>query len=290
MIVLATQQPRDAEVPITRWSLDELALKLVNDHAEQAMSRSTIQRILSQAELQPHRSRYWLHSEDPDFEAKVLDVARLYLDAPRLYQHGELVICVDEKTGIQALERKYPTKPMEQGRPERREYEYIRHGTRCLLASLVVTTGEVIGDVTARRTRRDFCAHLRRMAELFADASKVHWVMDNLNTHWSLQLCRLFARLNGIKLQPRALKTGAQRRAYLTNPEHKHVIHFTPKHGSWMNQIEIWFSRLTRQLLHRGNFRSTRDLAAQIRDYIVYYDRCHAKPYRWTYTGQPLTA
>jgi hypothetical protein len=288
--VLATQQPREADVPIARWSLDELAMRLVNDYAEQVMSRSTIHRILRQAELQPHRSRYWLHSDDPDFEAKVLDVARLYLDAPRLYRHGALVICVDEKTGIQALERKYPIQPLQAGRPERREYEYIRHGTRCLLGSLVVATGQVIGDVTARRTRRDFCAHLRRVAATCATATKVHWVMDNLNTHWSLELCRLMARLSGIRLRPRELRTGAQRRAFLTDPQHKHVIHFTPKHGSWMNQIEIWFGRLTRQLLHRGNFRSSRDLAAQIRDYIDYYNRYHAKPYRWTYTGQPLVA
>jgi transposase len=278
------------DVPIARWSLDELALKLVNDHAAQLMSRSTIHRILSQAALQPHRSRYWLHSDDPDFEAKVLEVARLYLAAPRLYQHGELVICVDEKTGIQALERKYPLKPMQPGRPERREYEYLRHGTRCLLGSWVVATGHVLGDVTARRTRRDFCGHLRRVAAVFADATKVHWVMDNLNTHWSLELCRLIGRLSGVTLRPRALRTGAQRRAFLTDPEHKHVIHFTPKHGSWMNQIEIWFSRLTRQLLHRGNFRSPQDLASQIRDYIAYYNHYHAQPYRWTYTGQPLAA
>lgn len=187
-MALATRRPPEADVPASRWSLDELAMKLVNDHAEQCMSRSTIQRILHEAELQPHRSRRWLHSGDPDFEAEVLDVARLYLEAPRLYQRGELVICVDEKTGIQALERKHPTRPMQPGRPQRREYEYIRHGVRCLLGSFVVATGQVIGDVTTRRTRRDFCAHLRGVAAAFAGAVRVHWVMDNLNTHWSLEL------------------------------------------------------------------------------------------------------
>jgi hypothetical protein len=289
-MALATQRPPEADVPVSRWSLDELAMKLVNGHAERLMSRSTIGRILNEAELQPHRSRYWLHSGDPDFEAKVLDVARLYLEAPRLYQRGELVVCVDEKTGIQALERKHPSRPMQPGRPERREYEYIRHGTRCLLGSFVVTTGRVLADVTARRTRHDFCAHLRGVAAAFADAARVHWVMDNLNTHWSLELCRLIARLSGVPHRPRRLRTGAQRRAFLTDPDHKHVIHYTPKHGSWMNQIEIWFGRLTRQLLHRGNFLSIRDLAAQIRRYIDYYNRWHAKPYRWTYTGQPMVA
>jgi putative transposase len=114
--------------------------------------------------------------------------------------------------------------------------------------------------------------------------------MDNLNTHWNLSLCRLIARLSGVPFEPKKLRTGAQRRAFLTNPEHKHVLHFTPKHGSWLNQIEIWFGVLQRRVIRRGNFRSQADLARKFLEYIVYYNLHLAHPYRWTYTGQPLVA
>jgi hypothetical protein len=290
VLVLATTKPADLGLPFSHWSLEDLATQIINDAHYRDMSRSTIARILNDGDLKPHRCTQWLHSDDPDFEAKALHVARLYLDAPRLYQHGELVICTDEKTGIQALERKYPGRPMEPGRPERREFEYIRHGTRCLIGSLLVPTGQIIGDVSARRASRDFCRHLRHVAAQFPDAQRFHWVMDNLNTHWNLDLCRCLARLSGVRFEPKRLKTGAQRRAFLSDPEHKHVIHFTPKHGSWLNQIEIWFSVLARRVIRRGNFASKADLARKILAYIAYYNEHHAHPYRWTYTGQPLVA
>jgi len=114
--------------------------------------------------------------------------------------------------------------------------------------------------------------------------------MDNLNTHGNLALCRLIARLSGVRFEPKKLRTGAQRRAFLTDPDHKHVLHFTPKHGSWLNQIEIWFGVLQRRTIRRGNFHSKAELARKILDYIVYYNTHHAHPYRWTYTGQPLKA
>lgn len=249
--MLATTKPADLGLPFAHWSLGDLALRIVQDAHYRDMSRSTIQRILNDGDLKPHRCIQWLHSDDPEFEAKALHIARLYLDAPRLYQHGELVLCADEKTSIQALERKYPGRPMAAGRPERREFEYIRHGTRCLIASLLVPTGQILGDVSARRASRDFCRHLRQTAERFPDAVRFHWVMDNLNTHSNLGLCRLIARLSGVPFEPKKLRTGAQRRAFLTDPEHKHVLHYTPKHGSWLNIAEIELSVLSRQCLDR---------------------------------------
>jgi hypothetical protein len=254
------------------------------------MSRSTVQRILAEADLRPHKSRYWLHSDDPDFEAKALAVCRLYLDAPRLYRRGELVLCVDEKTGIQALQRRHPTKPAQPGRPELREFEYVRHGTRCLLATLVVPTGQVLGSVTERRGTWDFVRHVRDVVEAFPHVTKFHWVMDNLNTHYTTKLCQYLGKLSGVWDDRLALRTGAQRRAFLQDPAHKHVVHYTPKHGSWLNQVEIWFGVLARRLLRRGEFHSAEELARRIVEYIDYYNRHQAHPYAWTYTGQPLAS
>jgi transposase len=294
VLVLVTTQPAAVGVPVSHWSLEDLAVKILQDAHYRDMSRSTIQRILAEADLKPHRCRSWLHSDDPQFEEKALTICRLYLDAPRLFQHGELVLCCDEKPGIQARERKYPTKPLQPGRSALEEFEYIRHGTRCLLATFVVPTGLVYGDVTARRTNQDFRRHLRHtvawLAVQYPQARKCHWVMDNLNTHWSLEVCRLFARLNGIKYEPKKLKRGPQRRAFLTEPRHRHVIHYTPKHGSWLNQVEIWFSVLARRVLRRGDFPSKADLARKILAYIGYHNEYKAHPYEWTYTGKPLVA
>jgi hypothetical protein len=290
VVCLATTLPSEHGLPTTHWSLDDLAYQILREAHYADMSRSTIQRILSEAELRPHKSRYWLTSHDPDFEAKVLDVCRLYLDAPVLYQHGELVICVDEKTGIQALERARPTTPGKPGQDERRDYEYIRHGTRCLTASRVVATGQVIGSVTERREAWDFVRHIREVVESFPQVTRFHWVMDNLNTHWSFELCQYLGRLSDAWQDRPSLSTGAERRAFLTDASHKHVVHFTPKHGSWMNQIEIWFGVFTRQLLRRGEFRSTAELTARINDYIAYYNRHLAFPYEWTYTGKPMVS
>ena len=279
VVVLATQDPADAGVPVSHWSLTDLATKILNDAHYAAMSRATVGRILQECELKPHRCVQWLHSDDPDFEKKALEVARLYLDAPRLYRKGELVLCCDEKTGIQALERKYPDRPAEPGgRVARREFEYIRHGTRCLLATLVVPTGRVLADVTARRTSLDFFRHIRGVTEQFPEVGKFHWVLDNLNTHWSLSLCRLVAKLSGIRCPVKALKRGPARRAFLSDPEHKHVIHYTPKHGSWLNQIEIWFGVLARRVLRRGEFRSVEELARRILEYIGHYNAHQAHP------------
>lgn len=290
VLVLATQKPAALGLPLSHWSLTDLATQIINDAHYRTMSQSTIWRILNDGELKPHRCSYWLHSDDPDFEAKALAVAGLYVQAPQLYRRGELVLCVDEKTGIQALERKHPTPPLRPGQPERQEFEYIRHGTRCLIATLVVPTGQVLGDVSARRTCRDYCRHLRQVAAQFPGVKRFHWVMDNLNTHWSLALCRLVARLSGVQFAPQRLRTGKERRAFLADASHRHVIHYTPKHGSWLNQIEIWFSVLARRVLRRGEFRSKAELRRKILDYIAYYNSHLAHPYRWTYTGKPLVA
>ncbi len=288
-MALATTPPADVGVPTSHWSLDDLAFHILQDAHYRDMSRSTIQRILAGADLRPHRSRYWLQSHDPDFEGKALGLCRLYLDAFRLFGRGELVVSADEKTGIQALQRLHPTLPPRPGQIERREFEYIRHGVRCLIGSLVVPTGQVFGSVTAQRGSWDFVRHVRDVVEAFPHIKRFHWVLDNLNTHWTLELCRYLAKDSGcwVKGMEKQLRTGRERRAFLTAGMARHVVHFTPKHGSWLNQVEIWFGVLSRRVLRRGDFTSVADLTQKILAFIAHYNAYQAHPYEWTYTGKP---
>jgi len=205
-----------------------------------------------------------------------------------MYQQGRLLICGDEKTGMQILERRYPTRPAEPGKPERREPEYIRHGTRALIGSFAVPTGEVVWNLGETRTSQDFAAHQRKVAEHFSEMNRFDWVLDNLNTHWSLDVCRTIAELSDVPFVEKELRTGPQRIAFLTNPEHKHVFHFTPKHGSWLNQVELWFSVLERRFLRRGDFASPAEFIQRFTAFMDEYNAHHAHPYRWTYAGEPL--
>src|SRR6185369_13639531 len=156
--------------------------------------------------------------------------------------------------------------------------------------TLVVPTGLVIGSVTEQRGTWDFVRHIRDVVEQFPEVTRFHWVMDNLNTHYTVKLCQYLGRLSGVWEARPPLRTGAQRRSFLTDPSHRHVVHYTPKHGSWLNQVEIWFGVLCRRLLRRGEFRSVAELAERILAFIAHYDRHQAHPYEWTYTGKPLVS
>jgi hypothetical protein len=252
------------------------------------MSRATVWRVLDDADLKPHRSVYWLNSHGPDFDTKAKAICRLYVDAPRLSQQGQLVICCDAKTGMQILQRKYPTQPPRPGKPEKRAFEYIRHGPRALITSFAVPTGEVVWDLGPTRTSSDFAAHLRRVARHFTDWRGITWVVDNLNTPWSLEACEVLAALNGRPFRPRALKAGRQRKAFLTEEGYPYRFVFTPTHGSWLNQVELWFSVLARRFLRRGDFASPAEFEARLRAFLDDYNERQAHPYRWTYTGEPL--
>lgn len=288
VVTIATCKPADYGCHASRWSLDDLAATIVKQAHYQDMDRSTIWRILNEADLKPHRSVYWLNSHDPDFDAKAREICQLYVQAPQIYQQGRLVLCCDEKTGMQILQRKYPTQRVQPGQPEKREHEYIRHGTRALIATFAVPTGELVYDLGKTRTSRDFAAHVRHVAEHHHTMTRFDWVVDNLNTHWSLDVCRVVAELSGVPFVAKALKTGTQRRLFLTDPSHRHAFHFTPKHGSWLNQVELWFSVLSRRFLKRGDFASAADFEQRLLAFLADYNAHYAHPYRWTYTGEPL--
>ncbi len=206
----------------------------------------------------------------------------------------------DEKTGIQALERAAPSKPMQPGvagqagRGERQEYEYIRHGTQCLTANFEVATGKQIApSIGATRTELDFVTHI---AQTVATAPDDQWIFitDQLNTHQSESLVRWVAKAIGEtcdlgeKAKSGILKSMSSRAEFLTKPEHRIRFVYTPKHCSWLNQIEMWFSILVRRLLKRASFKSTDELRQRILEFIEYFNRTLAKPFKWTYKGRPL--
>jgi transposase len=225
-------------------------------------------------------------------------VCRTYLEAPELYfQYNTHTVSVDEMTGVQALERNAKTIPMQPGQPARIEFEYTRHGTLCLIGNWHVVLGQIIAPtIRATRTEEDFCWHIHNTVTTDPDASWV-FVVDNLNTHCSESLVRYVARLEkidesalGKKGKCGVLKSMASRQAFLSNRNHQVRFVFLPKHTSWLNQIEIVFGIVTRRVLRRSNFKSTTELKARLLDFIDYFNRTFAKPFRWTYTGRPVAA
>lgn len=244
-ILTATRKkPADGS---TQWSCRKLAAAL-------NISKDAVHRVWKEAGLQPHRIERYMASNDPDFESKAADIIGLYLNPPR---HAA-VFCLDEKTAIQALDRLVPVLPLSPGRAERHGFEYYRHGTLSLYAALNTKSGKVIGKTAARHTSKEFVAFLAQVVAQCPPKQAIHIILDNLSAH----------------------KTQAVRDFLAEHPNVQ--LHFTPTYSSWLNQVELWFAKIERDVIARGIFTSVQDLARKLKRYINAYS-ANAKPFRWKY-------
>lgn len=283
IMALATCPPEDYQRPVPTWTISELTQEVKDQKVTASISRSTVWRLLDQAEIKPHKWRYWLNSPDPDFESKMMRIVDLYLHPPK----EGILLCLDEKTAIQALERKYPDKPVQAGKPYLREHSYIRHGTQDLLAALEVSTGNITAQLHNGHSSPYWEAFIVDLAKKYPQNQKLHLVQDNASTHSTPGLCRVIAEICKIPLPK--LKTQKDRRAWLSMNDKRIVFHYLPTHASWLNQIEIWFGTLSKRFLKRSNFRSLQELKTKIYQFIQYYNLEFAHPYAWTYKGKPLS-
>ena len=238
------------------WTLGNLK-KILKDQTGRIISEMEISRILRDSEIRPHRLKYWLHSPDPDFEKKVRRICKLYLDPPK----NATVVCMDEKTGIQALGRKYPTKLPEIGKLGRFEFEYVRHGTTSLMGLFEVKTGKVFGRCNPTRTTDDTLEFMEMMAKYYK--GEVYVVWDNLSTH-----------------------SGQKWADYLGKYGDRIHFEYTPIHASWLNQIEIWFSIMTQRVIRYGVFSSVEDLIQRIDSFIRRWNEKEAAPFNWKFRGE----
>ena len=243
-------QPRNA----THWSTRTMA-------NEMGLSQTAVSRIWRAFGLQPHRQETFKLSTDPQFVAKTRDIVGLYLDPPT----KAMVLCVDEKSQIQALDRTQPILPLAPGVPERRTHDYMRHGTTSLFAALDIATGEVIGQLHRRHRSNEFLKFLRTIEASVPAELDVHLIMDNYGTH----------------------KTPTVRAWFARHP--RFHVHFTPTSASWLNQVERWFAALTQKQIRRGTHRSTRQLEDAIRQYLNTYNE-NPKPFIWTKTADDILA
>lgn len=225
---------------------------------------------------------------------RITGLCELYHAAPNLSE--EITLSVDEATGIQALERIAEDLPIGPGKPRAREFEYKRNGTQTLIAAINVATGRVQGVCGDTRTEEDFVNFIKQMVEINPGYSTYHFAADQLNTHKSESLVRFVAdfcdidKELGIKGKEGILKSMVTREKFLEEKDKKIIFHYTPKHASWMNQIEIWFGILMKKAIRRGNFSSKEELKKKILDFIDYFNETMAKPFKWTYQGKVLKA
>lgn len=259
LIKLACKRPADCKLPFRSvWTLDALQTALAGATGF-VLSKTEIRRILAVEEIRPHHIRLWLHSPDPAFRSKVRAICDLYLVRPT---SGDTVLCIDEKTGMQALEHRYPFKAPARGRPGRREFEYRRHGTRTLFAAFNPHTGDVFGECSVKRKAADLLRFMERVAKKYP-TGKVTVIWDNLNIH------------HGAAWEAFNLRHGGRFRFV-----------YTPIHASWVNQVEIWFSVLARRVLKHASFATPDDLVRAVEGFVAHWNQHEAHPFRWTFRGR----
>jgi transposase len=299
ILAVACETPELSQRPITHWTAKELRDEVLKRGIVSSISVSQIGRYLRQAVLQPHRQKMWINTTETDpvvFQQEVELVCHTYLAAMECFtQDGTRTVCCDEMTGLQALERPAPDQAMQPGQVQRREFEYIRHGTTTLIGNWDVVAGTMFAEtIGPTRTETDFVTHVATMVATDPD---VPWriVLDRLNVHWSASLVLWVAAILGIKDdlgvkgQSGVLKNQASRRAFLSDSSHRIRFVFLPKHSSWLNQIEVIFGIVMRKVMRRGDFTSVDDLEDKLRQFLKYFNETMARPFDWTYTGKPIS-
>jgi transposase len=237
----------------TNWSQSRIA-------KEVGISQSRVFQILKETDLKPHKIEYWCgKSPDPEFEAKMINIVGLYMNPPE----NAIVLCVDEKTQIQALDRTQPLLPLKSGHPRRLTATYKRNGTVALIAALAVHSGEITAKTMTSNNADNFLKFLKKLDRDYR-GKKLHIIVDNLSVHKNKEVKKWLER------------------------KRKFRFHFTPTYSSWLNQVEIWFNLLTRDVIKGGIWKSSEQLASQLMEYVDTYNKTRAKPFEWTYTGKPL--
>jgi transposase len=267
---------------VHNWSLRDAHSYFSRHHdiLGTTISRATIHRILLEHALRPHRRRYYLQVTDPDFFPKMDHLIPLYLKPPRN------LFCFDECTCIQALRRLTPDLPAATHRPRCEDFDYQRNGTTDLLAFLNPATGAVSGQCVPNHNRHTLCRVFTDQVNTLPADEDIHYIMDNLSTHYHDDFCQTVAQLSGVEYTP--LKTAAWRRQWLQSDHKRIVVHFTPFHASWLNMVEIWFGILNRKCLNYGHFASVQQLCEEILAFIDTWNNCYAHPFSWAYTGEGL--
>lgn len=239
----------------TNWSQGRIA-------KEVGISQGMVNQILKQAELKPHKTEYWCgKSPDPEFEAKMINIVGLYMNPPE----NAIVLCVDEKTQMQALDRTQPVLPLKVGLPKRQTATYKRNGTVALIAALAVHSGEITGQTIQSNNAENFLKFLKKLDRTYRNKT-LHIIVDNLAVHKNKIVKDWISKKRKVKL------------------------HFTPTYSSWLNQIEIWFNILSKDVIKGGVWKSSKQMSDQIIEYIKTYNTTRAKPFEWTYTGNPLVS